>query len=172
VPNIGSQGLIWDFAAFGGSPPAGSLDGSAAAVLDRLTRIRLDRATRPITGVQRRRDSGTTASTCCAPPPGRRAPAVVGGPGDPLRPHATPAPTPPMPAIRHTANAPAPARRPGEATRDLPQARAGTATDAPYHPRPGAAPGRRKSWLWLSAHRRADRGPGPEGVPSHRVGNL
>jgi hypothetical protein len=72
VPNIVSQGLIWGFAVLDSSAQAGSQDGSAAAVLDRLTGVRLDRAARPITDVQRRRDPGTAASDRRAPPPSRR----------------------------------------------------------------------------------------------------
>jgi hypothetical protein len=57
VPNIVSRGLIWGFVALGGLAPAGSQDGSAAAVFDRLMVVRLNRAARSITGVQGRRDA-------------------------------------------------------------------------------------------------------------------
>jgi putative transposase len=52
VPNIVSQALIWGFVCSTGSAPAGSQDGTAVVVLDRFTGVRLDRAARPITGVQ------------------------------------------------------------------------------------------------------------------------
>jgi hypothetical protein len=54
VPNIVSQGLIWGFAVLDGSVPAGSQDGSAAVVLDRLACVRVDRVARSILGVQGR----------------------------------------------------------------------------------------------------------------------
>jgi hypothetical protein len=148
VPNIVSQGLIWGFAVFDGPTPAGSWDGSAAVVLDRLTRIRLDCAARPIAGVQGCRDIGVAASAGCASPPGGRSPAVVGGSGDPFRAGAAPCPMPPMSSVRDTADAPALACRPGEATLDLSQAWAGTATDPPRIRTGviGASPGRSRAW--------------------------
>jgi hypothetical protein len=92
-----SQGLIWGFAVVGGSAPAGSQDGSAALALDRLARVRLDRAPRPTTGIERHGDPGITALARCAPPPGRLSPAIVGGPSSPFRARAITPPTPPTP---------------------------------------------------------------------------
>jgi hypothetical protein len=51
-------------------------------------------------------------------------------------------PDPPTPSVRHTADAPALARPPGEATLDLPQAPAGPTTDPAHDPCPGSAFGR------------------------------
>jgi signal transduction histidine kinase len=58
---------------------------------------------------------------------------------------------------------------PIEATLDLPQTRAGTATDPTDDPGPDPAVSGRESNLGVSSHRRADRRTGPEGLPSHRV---
>src|SRR4051812_4888009 len=87
------------------SAPAGSQDGSAAAVIDRLTNIWLDRVTRSITGVQRRRDPDTAASTCGASSSGCRSPAVVGGRSDPFCARAVAPPAPSASPVRHTADA-------------------------------------------------------------------
>jgi hypothetical protein len=117
------------------------------------------------------RDLGGASSARGAPTPTCRSPAIVGGPGDHLRARATVLATPPAPAVRHTADAPALARRPGETTLDLPEARAGTTAD-PTHIRAlvlrlaaenpdwdtGASPGRSPDQA--------------EGVPSHRLGDL
>jgi hypothetical protein len=120
-----SQGLIWDFAVVGGSAPAGSRDGSAALVLDRLARVRLDRAPRPITGIERHGDPGIygISSLCSAarsPLPGHRGRAEQSFPRSrDYSPDA--ADTTLFVTPRDT---PALARRPGETTLDLPQARA------------------------------------------------
>ena len=172
VPNIVSQRLIWAFAVVSGSALTGSRDGSAAAVLDRLAYVRLDRAARPITGVEGRRDLGVTASARGASPPGRHSAAIVGGPGDPFRARAATPPAPSTPPFRHTTDTPALARRPGEATLDLPQARAGTTTDPAHAPGPGTAVGDRESDLGISPYRRRDRRAGPQGLPSDRLGDL
>jgi putative transposase len=162
VPDIVSQGLIWGFAALNGSAQAGSQDGSAAAVLNRLTGVRLDRVTRSITGVQRRRDPDTAASTCGASSAGRCSPAVVGGPGDPFRARAAAPPAPSAAPVRHTADAPAMARRPGEAALDLPQAQAGTTADPTYDPNSDPAVGDGEPDVGISPDRRA----GPEVSPA------
>ena len=64
------------------------------------------------------------------------------------------------------------ARRSGEATLDLPQARAGTASDPTDDPGPDPAVGDRESDLGIPPHRRRDRRPGPEGRPGHRLSDL
>jgi hypothetical protein len=110
VPNIVSQGLIWGFAVLSGSAPAGSQDGSAAAVLDRLTDIRLDRAALPIPGIQRRRDSGVAPSTRGASSPDHRSPAIVGGSGNPFRARAAAPPAPSASPVRHATDTTAMAR--------------------------------------------------------------
>jgi hypothetical protein len=164
VPNIVPPGLISGFAALSGSPPARSLDGSAAVVLDRFARVRVDRAARPIASVEGRRDLGVTASARGSSSAGRCSPAIVGGPGDHFRVRAAATPAPSAPSVRHAADPPALARRPGEATLDLPQARTGTTTDRARDPGSGLAVGDRESDLGISPERSpvwAERFPRP-----------
>jgi hypothetical protein len=59
------------------------------------------------------------ASTRGASSAGRCSPAIVGGSGDPFRARAAAPPAPSAAPVRHTADAPAVARRPGEAALDL-----------------------------------------------------
>src|SRR4051812_3096985 len=172
VPNIVSQGLIWGFGALSSSAPAGSPDGCAAVVLDRLACVRMDRVARSITGVEGCRDLGVTASGHGDSPPGRRSAPIVGGPCDPVRARAATAPAPSTASIRHTTDAPSLARRPCETALDLPQARAGTTTDPAHDPGPGTAVGDREPDLGISPHRRRDRRARPEDFPSHRLGDL
>src|SRR5256885_11593522 len=79
---------------------------------------------------------------------------------------------PSTPSVHHTTDASALARRPGEATLDLPQARAGTTTDPAHDPDPGTTVGDREPDLGISPHHRRDRRAGPEGLPGHRLGDL
>jgi hypothetical protein len=170
-PNIVSQGLIWASAVAGGSASAGSRDGFTAAVPDRLAYIRVDRAARPISGVEGRRDLGITASARVTPPPDRHPAAIVGGPGDPCRVRAVTTPAPSTPPVHHATDASAVARCPGEAALDLSQARTWTATDPAHNPGPGIAVGDREPDLGISPHRRRDRRSGQQDLPSHRLGD-
>src|SRR5437879_1700675 len=145
-----------------------STRGFAAAVPDRLAGVRLDRAARSIADIEGRGDPRAAPSTRGAPPPGHRSPAVVGGPGDRVRAGAAPASYPPAPSVRYPADAPALARRSGEATVDLSQAQGGATTDPAHAPSPDTAPGSRESDLGIQAHSRRDRRPGPESLPRHR----
>ncbi|MGI8336256.1 oligopeptide/dipeptide ABC transporter ATP-binding protein [Actinomadura scrupuli] len=120
---------------------SGRIVGWLCAVPDRLAG-QLDRTARPITSSERCRDPCTPPSTRCTPPPGLHSPAVMGGPGDLARAGAASTPDPPTPFVRHAADAPALARRSGEATVDLRQAPAWTTTDQAHHPSLGAAVGR------------------------------
>ena len=149
-----SQGLVWGFAVVGSSAPAGSQDSSAVVVLDRLTGVRRialltrSQASKDAEVLVLRHQLAVLRRQVAAPRPSWADRAIISALARLLPRHRR------HHLLHHPADTPALARRPGETTLDLPQARAGTTTDPTHHPSPGTGAGRREPGLGIPAHRR------------------
>jgi len=150
----------------------GMIDGRGVAprLPDLLSTPVLDSPARPLGHRQGRGDSRTAPSTGYLAPAGR-ATAVLGGSRrhqrtGPIAVHRTPSAL-----VRHPWHAPTLARRPGQATLDLPASTTKTTTHTALNSRTDPAHGPRESWVGIPAHHRRTRRHGPQGWRLHGLGN-